>query len=67
MHFGTIKMWEGSKGFGFITMDDGDDVFVHANDLAINLKPEQIVEGMRVKFDIKSDLKGDKAINVRKA
>ena len=67
MQSGTIKHWESSKGFGFITTDDDDDLFVHASDLAINLKQEEVCEGLRVKFDVKSDMKGDKAVNVRKA
>ena len=67
MTFGIIKHWEAAKGFGFITTDDDEDVFLHASDLAINLKPDFIREGMRVKFDIKSDMRGDKATNVRKA
>ena len=67
MQFGTIKHWDASKGFGFIVTDDDDDVFVHASNLAINLKQEEVSEGLRVKFDIKSDMKGDKAVNVRRA
>lgn len=67
MQYGTIKHWDSSKGFGFITSDDDEDVFLHASNLAINLKQEEVSEGLRVKFDIKSDMKGDKAVNVRKA
>ena len=67
MQFGIIKHWDSSKGFGFITTDDDEDVFVHVSDLAVNLKPQHIEEGLRVKFDVKSDMRGDKAVNVRKA
>ncbi len=67
MHFGNVKHWDSSKGFGFITTDDDEDIFLHVSNLAVNLKPQQIEEGLRVKFDIKSDMKGDKAVNVRKA
>lgn len=67
MVLGTIKHWDSSKGFGFIMTDDEQDCFFHASDLDITLKPQKIREGMRVKFDIQSDFKGDKAIRVRKA
>jgi CspA family cold shock protein len=66
MEFGTIKHWDASKGFGFITTDDEEDLFVHVSDLAINLQPNHVREGLRVKFDVKSDMRGDKAVNVRK-
>jgi cold shock protein len=67
MKSGTIKHWDASKGFGFITTDDDEDVFLHVSNLSPSLDAQQITAGMRVKFDIKSDLKGDKAVNVKKA
>ena len=67
MQYGTIKHWDASKGFGFITTDEEDDIFLHVSDLSATLKIQQLTEGLRVKFDVKSDFKGDKAINVRKA
>lgn len=67
MNYGYIKHWDDSKGYGFITTEQGDDVFVHASDLDITLKPEMIRLGMRVKFDVRSDMKGDKAVRVTKA
>ena len=67
MLYGEIKNWDSGKGFGFITTDDDDDLFVHTSDLDITLQPNQIREGLRVKFDVKSDFKGDRAIRVRKA
>jgi cold shock protein len=66
MRYGVIKMWDGSKGYGFIESEQ-EDIFFHKSDLDITLKSLEIREGMRVKFDIRSDMKGDKAINVRKA
>jgi len=66
MLYGIVKHWDFSKGFGFITCDDdGEDYFVHAGDLGANLQPKMMREGLRVKFDTKSDFKGEKAINVR--
>ena len=59
MQTGTVKMWDTSKGYGFITSDEDDDLFVHSSDIHIS------VSSQRVKFDIRRDMKGDKAINVR--
>ena len=62
---GTVKMWDSTKGFGFITSDEGDDLFVHSSDLHLTVKNKRLFEGQQVKFDIRRDMKGDKAINVR--
>ena len=67
MQTGTVKMWNRTKGFGFITNDEDDDLFVNISDLHIALKSRGLREGERVKFDTKSDMKGDKAVNVRSA
>ncbi len=67
MKFGTVKMWDASKGYGFISSDDDEDLFVHVSDLDITLKDKGLREGDRVKFDVRHDLKGDKAIRVRLA
>jgi len=66
MQTGIVKMWDKQKGFGFITSDDDDDdLFVNINDLHPNLKQDGLREGQAVKFDTRSDMKGDKAVNVR--
>ena len=65
MQNGTVKLWDSSKGFGFITGDDDEDYFVHGSDLHISVKVNRLTEGQKVKFDVRSDMKGDKAINVR--
>lgn len=65
MQNGTVKMWDTSKGFGFITGDDDDDYFVHSSDLHVTVKGKRLFEGQKVKFDVRRDMKGDKAINVR--
>ncbi len=62
---GTVKLWNAQKGYGFIVSEEGDDIFVNANDLHISIQQRGLQEGDRVKFDIRSDLKGDKAVNVR--
>ena len=55
------------KGYGFITDEQDQDYFLHSHDLDVTLKPAMVQSGLRVKFDVKNDLKGDKAIRVRKA
>jgi len=65
MQTGVVKMWDTQKGFGFIVTDDGDDLFVNVSDLHPSARGKRLVEGQKVKFDIRSDMKGDKAVNVR--
>ncbi len=55
---GIVKFYNESKGFGFITTNDGD-VFVHATGLL-----DQVKENDRVKFETKEGKKGINAINV---
>jgi CspA family cold shock protein len=65
MQTGTVKMWDVAKGYGFITTDTDDDLFVHSSDLHVTVKHRRLFEGQQVKFDIRRDMKGDHAINVR--
>lgn len=65
MKSGIVKSWNSQRGFGFIVMDDEDEVFVNVNDLHITLKNKGLREGQRVVFDIKGDMKGDRAVNVK--
>ena len=61
MSNGTVKFFNTSKGFGFITPEDGSkDVFVHQNGLK-----EDINEGDKVSYDVEESPKGLNAINVR--
>jgi len=61
MSTGTVKFFNNSKGFGFITPEDGSkDVFVHVNGLI-----DEINEGDKVSFDVKEGPKGLNAINVK--
>ena len=67
MEYGTVKKYESTRGFGFIESDDDEELFVNVSDLDITIKKRGLIEGDRVSFDVRSDLKGEKAINVRLA
>ncbi len=62
---GTVKWFNDSKGFGFISQENGDDVFVHHT--AIQGEGfKSLAEGDKVEFEIVKGDKGDKAENVVK-
>ncbi len=61
MSNGTVKFFNNSKGFGFITPDEGGkDVFVHVNGLT-----DEIAEGDKVSYDVEEGQKGLNAVNVK--
>ncbi len=64
-HRGTVKWFNEQKGFGFITQEDGQDVFVHYSSIE-NDGFKTLVEGQEVEFDIVEGEKGPKASNVTK-
>ena len=64
MTTGTVKFFNAEKGFGFITREGGNDVFVHYS----NIQSEgykTLDEGQRVEFDVAPGKKGYEAQNVR--
>ena len=62
---GTVKWFNDSKGYGFISQEGGEDVFVHHT--AIQMDGfRSLAEGDRVEFDIVKGPKGLQAQNVRK-
>jgi CspA family cold shock protein len=62
---GKVKWFNESKGFGFITREDGVDVFVHYTAIQGN-GFKTLSEGQEVSFDVADGPKGPKAINVTK-
>lgn len=63
MSTGTVKWFNESKGFGFIEQESGEDVFVHYSSI-MGEGFKTLAEGQPVEFDIETDEKGPKAVNV---
>ena len=65
MNKGTVKWFNAEKGYGFITGEDGNDVFVHYSGL--NMEGfKSLDEGAEVEFDVVNGAKGPQATNVTK-
>jgi CspA family cold shock protein len=63
MQTGTVKFFNDTKGFGFISPNDGgDEVFVHSSGLIDNIR-----EGDTVEFGVEQGRKGPNAVNVKVA
>ena len=62
METGTVKFFNESKGFGFITKEDGKEIFVHVSGLK-----QDIRQNDKVVFEVEEGKKGLSAVNVRLA
>ena len=64
MTTGTVKFFNSEKGFGFISREGADDVFVHYSNIQGN-GYRSLDEGQRVEFYVAPGRKGEEAQNVR--
>ena len=65
MNKGTVKWFNEAKGYGFITTDEGKDVFVHYSAI-MGDGFKTLAEGQKVSFEITQGAKGPQASNVQK-
>jgi CspA family cold shock protein len=66
MASGNVKWFNDSKGFGFITPDDGSaDLFAHFSAIASDGGFRSLNEGQRVTFDVTAGAKGQQASNIK--
>jgi len=64
MATGTVKFFNSEKGYGFISREGGDDVFVHFSNIQ-GTGYKTLVDGQQVEFDVAPGRKGEEAQNVR--
>lgn len=65
MEKGLVKWFNGEKGYGFISREGADDVFVHFSSIEME-GYKTLEEGQEVEFEIDEGEKGPQAVNVRK-
>ncbi len=63
---GVVKWFDCERGYGFISANNGNDVFVHHSNVKENGNDKDLHEGQEVCFDIVDSPKGPSAINVAK-
>ncbi|HTP81088.1 MAG TPA: cold shock domain-containing protein [Bacteroidota bacterium] len=61
---GTVKFFNVSKGFGFITSAAGEDLFFHKSNVKDTGFRDTLIQGDRVQFDVKEEQKGKRAFNI---
>ena len=63
MNKGKVKFFNTDKGFGFITQDNGEDIFFHVTEL----QSGHVSEGKLVEYDVGEGKKGPCAVNIRES
>ena len=61
---GTVKFFNGAKGYGFITMDGGEDIFFHQSNVKETGFRDSLKQGDLVTFDVQNGQKGKRAVNI---
>ncbi|GAA5428706.1 cold-shock protein [Lactococcus lactis] len=62
---GTVKWFNATKGFGFITSEDGQDLFAHFSAIQSD-GFKSLDEGQKVEFDVEEGQRGPQAVNITK-
>jgi len=63
---GTVKWFNATKGFGFITSEDGQDLFAHFSAIQSD-GFKSLDEGQKVEFDVEEGQRGPQAVNITKS
>ena len=63
---GTVKWFNATKGFGFITSEDGQDLFAHFSAIQSD-GFKSLDEGQKVEFDVEEGQRGPQAVNITQA
>lgn len=63
---GTVKWYSMEKGYGFISCNEGNDVFVHHSQIKEKGPEKDLHKGENITFDIQENEKGPMAVNVQK-
>jgi len=66
MERGTVKFYNVTKGFGFITMENGEEIFFHKSNVKNVGFRDVLAQGDTVQFDIKNEAKGKRAYNINR-
>jgi CspA family cold shock protein len=66
MEQGIVKFYNVTKGFGFITMQSGEEIFFHKSNVKSVGFRDVLVQGDNVSFEIKNESKGKRAFNINR-
>lgn len=66
MERGVVKFYNVTKGFGFITMESGEDIFFHKSNVKNVGFRDVLAQGDTVQFDLKQEAKGKRAYNINR-
>ncbi len=61
---GKVKFFNATKGFGFLTTDDGEDIFFHQSNVKETGFRSSLMQGDIVSFEVKTEQKGKRAYNI---